>query len=218
MQETRCDSERVQGQGSLEHKRAADEYGNDEARTLPRADVRRPINPVKIYMRGYRDIVCQIRSLLRERDRHMREVGRYDDAFERATKATSRMRAVSISGTPKHDGMANAVMDMIRFSDAARSGGEAADAVASKLGEKVLHLCEALEVRLSLIDRLSDERYKTVMLMRYIEGADWARIIKACDNPESGVDRRARQVFYFHGKALEEIRLMPDCHSDRVQG
>ena len=167
----------------------------------------KPINPAKVYMLGYRDIVARCEALIRRRDKHLRDVGRYDDAWNRATKATSRLRAVAISGTGMHDGMANAVLDMIRL-EATAHQGDGTDDETDALNAAITHAAEALKVRLTLIDRLTDGRYKTVMVMRDVEGAPWEKIIRMCDRADSGIDRRERQVFRLHGRALEEIRAM----------
>lgn len=159
------------------------------------------INPEKAYMWGYRAIVNRVESLIRERERLERGLDRVDSAWQRATRATSRMTATRISGTGDHDSMANAVLDIIRYK------GDAASSAASlgKLGERINReidaAADALAVRLSMIDRLSDERYKAVMVMRYVEGMDWERVCHA-------LHYESRWVFVLHGKALEEIRRM----------
>lgn len=175
---------------------------------------RKSIDPAKKYLWGYRAIVQRIEALRRERERAEKAVDRLDIAYDRAYRATSRMTATRVSGTGQHDGMANAVLDIIRWRDVAKQGGERANAITRRLDREILAAADALAARLALIDQLSDERYKTVMVMRYVEGLEWNAIIQRCKMPDDAVDRRERTVFAYHGKALEEIRrLMQNCSS-----
>ncbi|MEG2208934.1 MAG: hypothetical protein RSA65_11045 [Clostridia bacterium] len=159
----------------------------------------------KKYMNGYLDIEARVLALIEKREKYTSEVDRASDLFERATRATSTMTATRVSGTPQHDGMANAVLEMIRYKEYAAEHRQAYGRIGARLCIEIDRLADALGVRLALIERLSDERYKAVMTMRYIDGWAWSRIISACNH---ALDRKERTVYMIHGEALEEIRLM----------
>jgi len=63
------------------------------------------------------------------------------------------------------------------------------------LREIIAHIGEALTVRLVLIERLPDERHKTLITLRYINGWGWERI-----GYEMHYERT--QVFELHHQAL----------------
>jgi hypothetical protein len=73
-----------------------------------------------------------------------------------------------------------------------------------RLKQLVDHISESLAVRLALIERLSDERYRLVLTLRYINGLEWFKV-------EHAMHYERRQVFYFHAEALKEVgRLMEE--------
>lgn len=159
------------------------------------------VNPAKAYLKGYRDNVLRIEALTRALGRAEQTMSRYDAAYSRATRATSRIKAVAISGTGAHDGLANAVMEMIRWQGDAIKDAQTADRLRATLDVEIAHAADALACRLMLIDRLSDERYKALLTMRYISGDSWERICEV-------MHYEMRWVFILHGKALCEIQAL----------
>ena len=133
-------------------------------------------NPVKRYLMEY----CALTS---RRDALVHELERLREATERTT---GRMNAMRLSGTPNHGGNEDA---MLRLVD-----GEA------RLEQVIAHVNEALVTRLGLIERLKDERHKTLLTLRYINGLSWERI-----GYEMHYERT--QVFEIHGQALQEAQL-----------
>ena len=131
-------------------------------------------NPAKQYLMGYRALVQRRDALLDELDR-MREA---------TMRATSRMTAVRLSGTSSHGGMEDSILRVV--------DGE------ESLKQVIAEIDEALDVRLSLIDRLTDERQKLVLTYRYINGLGWDEVIAKMQLSE-------RPVFRFHGEALAGI-------------
>ena len=134
-------------------------------------------NPVKRYLMEYRALVSR-------RDALLRELERLRDA---TTRATGRIAAVRLSGTPGHGGNEDA---MLRVVD-----GEA------RLQAVIDHVCEALVARLYVIEALTDERHKTLLTLRYINGLSWEQI---------GYDMHYErtQVFEIHGQALNEAQAV----------
>ena len=73
------------------------------------------MNPAKEYLLGYRSAMLNLDLHIREYNRLSGQYDRLQAAYDRATKATSKLTAVRVSGTPNHDSMANAVMDIIQL-------------------------------------------------------------------------------------------------------
>lgn len=139
----------------------------------------RTVNPAKVYMRGYLELSRQVEALL----------DRIDAIHDQSTRATSRLTATRVSGTRMRDGVANAALETMDCVDQLRT--------------RVCHIREAMAVRLALIDQLSDERYKTVCIMRYLNGWGWDRIAGVM-----GYNLTDKYIFRLHGKALSEISRM----------
>lgn len=134
-------------------------------------------NPVKRYLMEYR-------ALAKRRDALLDELDRLREATQRAT---GRISAVRLSGTPNHGGTEDA---MLRVVDAE-----------ARLSQVIGHIGESLTVRLALIERLTDERQKTLLTLRYINGWDWERI-----GHEMHYERT--QVFEIHGQALKDAQKL----------
>jgi hypothetical protein len=74
----------------------------------------------------------------------------------------------------------------------------------NRLRQLLDHISESLAVRLALIEQLSDERFRLVLTLRYINGLEWFKV-------EHAMHYERRQVFYFHAVALKEAgRLMEE--------
>ena len=129
-------------------------------------------NPVKRYLMEYQVLVCR-------RDALLRELERLRDA---TTRATGRIAQALPSGTANHGGNEDALLRVV--------DGEA------RLITVIDHLCEALVARLAVLETLADERHKTLLTLRYINGRSWEQI---------GYDMHYErtQVFEIHGQALE---------------
>lgn len=132
-------------------------------------------NPIKHYLMEYR-------SLVQRRDALMEELDRLRDA---TVRATARISAVGPSGVPNHGAREEAILRVF--------DGE------ERLREVIAHIGEALTVRLVLIERLTDERSKTLLTLRYINGWGWERI-----GYEMHYERS--QVFELHHQALAEAQ------------
>lgn len=129
-------------------------------------------NPVKRYLMEYQALVCRRDALLWELER-MRDA---------TTRATGRITQTRLSGTANHGGNEDALLRVV--------DGEA------RLLMLIEHLCEALVARLAVLETLPDERHKTLLTLRYINGRSWEQI---------GYDMHYErtQVFEIHGQALE---------------
>ncbi len=128
--------------------------------------------PVKQYLMEYR-------MLLQRRDALLRELERLRDM---ATRATAHLSPVKTAGKPAHDARENA---MLRAVD-----GE------EKLQEITRHISEALAARLLLIEQVEDERQKTLLTLRYINGMNWEQLGYAMHYERT-------QIFKIHTQALE---------------
>lgn len=144
-------------------------------------------NPVKRYLMEYRALVSRRDALLDELDR-MREA---------TLRATGRIAAVRLSGTPNHGGNEDAILRAV--------DGEA------RLKLVIEHVCEALLVRLTLIERLCDERHKTLLTLRYINGQTWEQI-------GYHMHYERTQVFEIHGQALLEAQQAMEAMREQGVG
>lgn len=171
-------------------------------------------NPAKKYLLEYLETEIRVLAEIRKYNELSRNMDRVGELYERATRATSSMTATRISGTPRHDGMANAVLEILQYKQYAKQHRLEYGKLSQVLCEHIDHMADMLAARLAVIDRLSDERQKTVLTLRYVCGLPWQSIMDICEKPGSGVDRRERTVYSLHGEALEEIRRwMQNCSS-----
>ena len=132
-------------------------------------------SPVKRYLMEYR-------ALIQRRDALLFELERLRSATQRATTSFS---TIGHCGAPDTAARENAILRVV--------DGEA------KLMEVIQHIGDALAVRLVLLERLDDERHKTLLTLRYINGLSWEQI---------GYDMHYErtQIFDIHNAALDAIK------------
>ena len=132
-------------------------------------------NPAKTYLKRYRALVAQQESLQRS----------IDAAYSRATSCTSRLKPVTVTGgNGAFDRMAE---DVARITDETEILRESINKVRAAL----------LEI-LDAIEAVPDATQKAVLIMRYVEGLDWASIAQ-------GLHYEERQTFILHGRALWQV-------------
>ena len=136
--------------------------------------------PVKRYLMEYR-------TLLARRDALADELERLREA---TVRATARMDPGRTNTTHRHGASEDA---MLRVLD-----GE------ERLRQIIAHAGEALSARLLLVERLPDERQKTLLTLRYINGWAWERI-----GYEMHYERT--QVFEIHAQSLLEAQRVLDA-------
>lgn len=142
--------------------------------------IEKPKNPAKETLSAYR-------WALKRRDALLCEI---EENYENAQRATSRMKAVMVSGTPSHDGMANAVLRAVDAKE--------------RLETAVEEVNKALEMVLEVIDGMEEGVKKTLLVMRYINGWTWEKIAR-----ELYYDRS--RVFVIHGRALLDAEKIMDA-------
>lgn len=136
--------------------------------------------PVKRYLMEYRTILIRRDALAEELER-LREA---------TLRATSRMDPARTSAGFHPDAMETS---MLRVVD-----GEA------QLRQVIAHASESLAARLLLVQQVPDERQKTLLTLRYINGWAWERI-----GYEMHYERT--QVFEIHTQALLEAQRALDA-------
>lgn len=113
----------------------------------------RPENPAKTYLKRYRAMMARRESLQRS----------IDEAYDRATSCTQKLRAVHVDGgNAAYDRMAE---DVVKVADSTE-----------QLKEVVKQIDRDLAEILKAIDAVPDEMQKTVLTLRYIEGLNWEQI------------------------------------------
>ena len=132
------------------------------------------MNPAKRYLLEYLPLRKRRDALLDELDRTQ----------EASMRATSRLTATRLSGTSGHGGFEN---NAIRYVDC--------EAVLQKHIDRI---GRCLEERLDMIDRLPDEKERTLMTYRYINGCNWDTIMNV-------MHYQRTQLWEIHGGALEKI-------------
>ena len=75
---------------------------------------------------------------------------------------------------------------------------------AAKARQKALDLAEQIE---DMIDALDDNRYKTVLSLRYLKGYSWVKVSMEMNYAE-------KYLFALHGKAIEELRRRQNGRMD----
>ena len=134
-----------------------------------------PENPAKELLRGYI-------SMRKRRDALAQEI---EDHYSRAYSCTVRMNPYrSSGGGAAYDRMAE---DICRAADAKQ-----------QLAAKIAELNAAMQRVLVLIDIPTDERQKTVLTLRYVNGLTWEEI-----QERMGYERT--QTLCLHGRALAAI-------------
>ena len=155
------------------------------------------VNEAKRFLLEYRDIEGNALAHLRKYELCARNLDRVCELFERATRATSSMTATRMSGTPMHDGMANAVLEMVRLKDYATEHLGGYDGKLDFLLEDLARLADAGRERLELIARLKSEQQKRLLFLRYICGMRWESMAR-----EMGYS--VDNLYKLHGRALAE--------------
>ena len=137
--------------------------------------MKKPDNPAKNFLRQYVSLKERVDSLQRA----------IDDAMSRAMNTTITLKEIKVISSPaESDPMARDVCNAI---DACEM-----------LYEEKQKAESALRNILQAIDSLSDEQQKTLLTMRYVEGAEFGRISEAMHYEKT-------QIFVIHGRALVEI-------------
>lgn len=137
-------------------------------------NTRRPRHPAIIYLGEYKAIKQRISCLQNE----------LDDIRENATRATSRITAERISGTPMKDGMANAA---VRAVDVER-----------RMEILIEHQRECLDMRLFLIEQMENESEKLVLTLRYVRCLRWDEISRQMHYGQTA-------TYELHGRALQSF-------------
>lgn len=138
------------------------------------------LNPAKVFMQGYRQALLQVETLQ----------AALDELHERAGRTASCLQSERVTGSRKNDPLADAAIGIM---DTEKQLVQAAEA-----------LNERLKAVLAAIDSVTDERYKTLLLMRYVEGRQWERIAERMSYERT-------QVFILHGRALAEVQAWMDA-------
>lgn len=133
-------------------------------------------NPAKDFLNRYRHLVRRRESLMRE----------IDMIRARATSTSIRIKDINVKSSSKiHDQMAE---------DAALL----ADSTAM-LDSLVKEIDTALGEILMAIESVDDEKQKTVLTLRYVEGLSWQHV-------QTRMAYEHTQVMVLHGRALIKIR------------
>lgn len=166
----------------------------------------KPMNPAKEYLLGYRAAMMNLNNHISEYNRLSSQYDRIRQNYERATKATSSLTALRISGTPDHDGMANAVVDIVDLQrQIAQHKGECSGSL-DWLLDDMQRLAEAGRERLEIVAQVPDHRLKALLYMRYfMPKMTWVQLahrLSEITRQPCGEDN----AYKLHGKALAEVR------------
>ena len=144
---------------------------------------RRPENPAKTFLLKYRAMMKRRESLQRS----------IEEAYDRATSCTQRLKAVSVTGgNAAYDRMAEDVVMVADSTDQLK-------AVIKRIDRELANV-------LSAIDSVPDEMQKTVLTLRYVEGLGWVDISDRLHYEE-------RQVFVVHGRGLWHVKKWLEAKS-----
>ena len=132
-------------------------------------------NPAKRFLRRYI-------WLRKQRDAIREEIREH---YDNVTRCTVRLSPIKVSGSGgAYDRMAEDICVIVDTKD------------------RLEHVCYKLDCQIAeimdAIDALSDERYRTILLMRYIRSYSWIQISMEMGYQEA-------QIYRLHGKALQEL-------------
>lgn len=132
-------------------------------------------NPAKVFLRRYI-------WLRKRRDTILEEIR---DHYSSATSCAVRLKPIPISGGGgAYDRMAEDVCRIVDTKDRLERWAYRLD-------------CQAREIE-DVIEQLSDERCRTVLVYRYLNGYTWDKIAERMSYDRS-------QVIVWHGRALAEV-------------
>ena len=133
-------------------------------------------NPAKNYLNRYRHLVQRRESLLRE----------IDMIRARATSTSIRIKDITVMSSSKvHDQMAE---DAALLADSTA----ALDALVKEIDKALIEILEAIAA-------VEDEKQKTVLTLRYVEGLSWQHV-------QERMAYEHTQVMVIHGRALMQVR------------
>jgi DNA-directed RNA polymerase specialized sigma24 family protein len=133
-------------------------------------------NPAKEFLNRYRHLVQRRESLLRE----------IDMIRARATSTSVRIKDVNVLSSSKiHDQMAE---DAALLADSTA----ALDALVKEIDLALREILEAIAA-------VDDEKQKTVLTLRYIEGLSWQHV-------QERMAYEHTQVMVIHGRALLKVK------------
>ena len=137
--------------------------------------MKKPSNPAKDFLRQYVSLRERVDSLQRA----------IDDAMSRAFNTSVTLKEIKVLSSPaESDPMARDVCNAVDACEV--------------LYEYKKNAEEALRRILQAIDALSDEKQKTLLTLRYVEGAEFGRISELMHYEKT-------QIFVIHGRALVEV-------------
>lgn len=132
-------------------------------------------NPAKVFLRRYLGLVARVNALNRA----------IDQAMERAFGINVTLKQVKVLSSPaEHDPMAADVCTAVDATEILREEKAKAD--------------QALREILKAIDAVQDEREKTVLTMRYVNGDGFSRIAETMHFSEPA-------IYVAHGRALVKV-------------
>ena len=138
-------------------------------------------NPVKAYLSRYTSPQAKCRAL---------EIA-IESLRERAESITIAMNPDKVQSSPKiHDPIA-----------------EAAAAIADNERLYAQYTAESMQVLreiTEIIQRVSDDRLQTLLILRYVDGLTWEAIADE-------MAYEVRQIYRLHGTALQMMRDVIDC-------
>ena len=133
-------------------------------------------NPTKEFLSRYRHLVQRRESLLRE----------IDMIRARATSTSIRFKDVNVKSSSKiHDQMAE-------------SAAQLADSTKA-LDALVKEIDTALSEILMAIQAVDDERQRTLLTLRYVEGLPWSQV-------QENMYYEKTQTMVIHGRALQKVK------------
>lgn len=134
----------------------------------------------KRWLSEYRDLCCRRDALMDE----------LDTLRASTLRAAGHLSVAHVQRLPAHGSFEERSLELIEAQN--------------RLKQLVEHISESLAVRLALIEQLSDERFRLVLTLRYVNGLEWFKV-------EHAMHYERRQVFYFHAEALKEVgKLMEE--------
>ena len=143
-------------------------------------DEKDPTRLAKRWLSDYRDLCCRRDALADE----------LESLRASTLRATGHLSQAHVSRLPAHGSFEERSLELVEAQN--------------RLKQLVDHISESLAVRLALIEHLSDERFRLVLTLRYINGLEWFKV-------EHAMHYERRQVFYFHSEALKEVgKLMEE--------
>lgn len=136
-------------------------------------------NKAKKYLREFRYIELNVKEHLRKLNLYQENLSQLEAAYGRATTATARLKPISVKTSPTHDGMENAIHEMIQLEKKLEEMRNGDNYHSEWLIEDTKRLAQEGRERLELVATLENPLLQLILFQCYFCHMGWHQIAVA---------------------------------------